>query len=49
MDQPERGTDIESVEEWLRRMAIKYLFHVEMDQPDRQSNIDWYAVRSGGR
>jgi hypothetical protein len=49
MGQPERGTDIQSVKKWLRRIAIKYSFNVGMDQPDRLSNIDWYAVRSGGR
>jgi hypothetical protein len=41
MGQPERGTDIQSVQQWLRWMAIKYPFHVGMDQPDKLSNIDW--------
>jgi hypothetical protein len=47
MGQPERGTDIQSVQQGLRWMVIKYLFHVGMDQPDRLLNIDWYTVRSG--
>jgi hypothetical protein len=49
MSQPEKGTNIQSVQQGLRQMAIKYPFHVGMDQPDRLSNIDWYTVQSGGR
>jgi hypothetical protein len=44
MGQPEGGIDIQSVKQWLRWMAIRYLFHVGMDQPDRLLNIDWYTV-----
>ena len=41
MGQAERRTDIQLVQQWLRRMGIKYLLHVGMDQAGRLLNIGW--------
>jgi hypothetical protein len=41
MGQAERQTDIQLVQQWLRRMGIKYSLHAGMDQAGRLLNIGW--------